>query len=118
MFLEMKHNFRPPTYLVTKTQRQWERWQQDLLLACMGQRPIIWISNNPRRCSQIQIGTTYRKIDKFQNYENDEFGQKTKSSSANGVGDKNSASEGALATRLIGSMHGAKTFKLDIKQSQ
>ncbi len=74
MFLNIKHNLRPPTYLVTQTQRQLQRWQQDLVVACMGQRPFIWISNHTSRCSQIQIGTTYRKIDKFQNYENDDFG--------------------------------------------
>ncbi len=118
MFLDIKHNFRPPTYLVTKTQRQLQRWQKDLLVACMGQRPFIWISDHPSTCSQIQIGTTTRKIDKFQNYENDVFGHKTQLSSANVPGDKNSASVAALAKRLIGSMHGAKTFHLDIKSSQ
>ncbi len=118
MFLDIKHDFFPPSYLVTKTQRQWERWQQDLLVACMGQRHFIWISNHPSRCSQIQIGTTYRQVDKIQNYENDVFGHKTQLFSAFVFGDKNSVSVAALATRLIGSMHGAKTFHLDIKSSQ
>ncbi len=118
MFLDIKHNFRPPTYLVTKTQRQLRRWQQYLFVAGMGQRTFIWISNLPSRCSQIQIGTPYRKIGNFQNYDNNVFGHKTQLSSANVFGDKNPASVAALATRLIGSMHGAKTFHLDIKSSQ
>ncbi len=65
MFLDTKHDFFPPSYLVTKTQRQCERWQQDLFVACMGQRHFIWISDHPSRFSQIQIGTSYREINKF-----------------------------------------------------
>ncbi len=77
MFLDIKDNVCSSPDLLTKTQRQWQRWQQDLLVVCIGQRHFIWISNHPSRCSQIQIGTTSRKIDKFQNYENDVFGHKT-----------------------------------------
>ncbi len=118
MFLDIKQNFRPPTYLVTKTQRQLQRWQQYLLVACMGQRPFILISIHHSRCSEIQIGTTHRKIDKFQNYENDVIGHITRLFSDFVFGVKNSASVAAWATRLIGGMHGAKTFHLDIKSSK
>ncbi len=89
MFLDIKHDFFPPSYLVTKTQRQLQRWQQDLLVACMVQRTFFRISNYPSRGSQIQIGTTYRKIDKFQNYENEVFGLKTQLPSANVSGEQN-----------------------------
>ncbi len=118
MSLDIKDNFRSSPDMLKKTQRQWMRLQTDLSVVGMGKRPFIWISNHPSRCSQIQIGTTYRKSDKFQNYENYVVGHKRQLLFITWFVDINSASVAALATRLIGGMHGAKTFHLDIKPSQ
>ncbi len=76
MSLDIKDNFCSSPDLLTKTQRQWQRWQQDLLIVWLGKRAWVWVYHHARRSSQIQIGTTYLKIDKFQNYENDVFGHK------------------------------------------